>query len=132
MPRQRTILLVAAALTIIALGASRANKPPDPDASLSGEEVPAADPGPTRVPGALARADIPKGEWPLTVSHGVVRCEGTSVIFRANGRDYAVNGTAQMLHKEMAKIHRIWRRDPDVPGLRINIGPVLDKGLELC
>lgn len=88
-------------------------------------------------PGALAESDFPKGEWPLTVSEGVVRCEGSdgsgSVIFRApDGTDYAVNGTAKTVKQDLPEIEDIWKKDPDVPGTRINIGPVIDRGLELC
>lgn len=68
-------------------------------------------------------------EWPFTVDEGVLRCEGSSVIFRAEGTDYAVNGTAR---SEYPGIEPIWKKDPDVPGTRINIGDVLDRGLELC
>lgn len=87
--------------------------------------------------GALAASDFPEGEWPLTVSEGVVRCEGSdgsgSVIFRApDGTDYAVNGTAKTFKKDLTEIEAIWKKDPDVPGTRINIGPVIDRGLELC
>lgn len=82
-------------------------------------------------------SDFPKGEWPLTVSKGVVRCEGSdgsgSVIFRApDGTDYAVNGTAKAVKQDLPEIAAIWKKDPDVPGTRINIGPVIDRGLELC
>jgi hypothetical protein len=88
-------------------------------------------------PGALAESDFPKGEWPLTVSEGVVRCEGSagsgSVIFRApDGTDYAVNGTAKTVKQDLPEIEEIWKKDPDVPGARINISPVSDRGLELC
>lgn len=84
--------------------------------------------------GAISKDDVPMGEWPLTVKEGVVRCEGGgSVIFRApDDTDYAVNGTALTQRPGLPKIDAIWRNDPDVPGLRINIGPVLNKGLELC
>ena len=83
----------------------------------------------------LSKADVPKGRWPLTVSEGVVRCEGSggigSVIFRtAEGEDYGVNGTA--LSRGLPGIEPIWKKDPAVPGTRINISPVLDRGLKLC
>lgn len=55
------------------------------------------------------------------------------MIFRApDGTDYAVNGTALTVEPDLPKIDAIWKNDPDVPGTRINIGPVIDKGLSLC
>jgi hypothetical protein len=87
--------------------------------------------------GTLLESDFPAGEWPLTVNKGVVHCDGSggvgAVIFRApDGTDYAVNGAAKTARPDLPKIEAIWQKDPAVPGTRINIGPVIDKGLELC
>ena len=77
----------------------------------------------------VSAADF-SSEWPLTVDEGVLRCEGSSVVFRTpEGDDYAVNGTARA---EYPDIEPIWKSDPAVPGTRINIGDLLDRGLELC
>ena len=76
----------------------------------------------------ISAADF-SSEWPFTVDEGVLRCAGSSVIFRAEGTDYAVNGTARADYPE---IEPIWKQNPDVPGTRVNIGDVLDRGLELC
>jgi hypothetical protein len=84
----------------------------------------------------ISKADLPKGDrWPLTVNSGLLRCEGSNgfgaVVFRApDGMDYGVNGVA--LGKHFADIKPIWRKDPDSPGLRIDIGPLIDIGLTLC
>jgi hypothetical protein len=77
-------------------------------------------------------------KWPLTVSEGVVRCYNDHklqvVTFETSGQVYAVNGTA--MSKGLPRIHEIWRPDPRPEfakmGLRVNIGPILDLGLELC
>lgn len=74
--------------------------------------------------------------WPFTVPEGQLRCEGgglQAVVFRANGIDYAVNGVAMAKY---AAIEPIWRLNekltsPDFP-IRINIGPIIDRGLKLC
>jgi hypothetical protein len=97
-------------------------------------------------------------KWPLSVDEGVVRCLAMSVVvFEANGKTYAVNGTAKGLAKERGflSIDSIWLEDPkftemakeiaasqgrplvDVmkemgPPSRINIGPILDSGIALC
>ena len=115
----------------LAFGVAGCGDDGDSSADSPAEEQAAPDSG------ALAASDFPEGEWPLTVSEGVVRCEGSdgsgSVIFRApDGTDYAVNGTAQTVKQDLPEIEAIWKKDPDVPGTRINIGPVIDRGLELC
>ena len=66
--------------------------------------------------------------WPLTVDSGMLLCEGTAEVaavkFVADGKTYAVNGTA-MRNKSLADIHDIW-----LPGM--DISPVLNTGLQLC
>ena len=72
--------------------------------------------------------------WPLTVEAGVVSCEPPySVIFMdPEGTRYAVNGQAMTSYPELPRIDRIWAPDPEDPVLKIDISPVLDRGLELC
>lgn len=80
----------------------------------------------------LGRADW-GDEWPLTVDSGTVRCEdGGLVLFEADGTTYAVNGTAMSQRPELPEVDEIWADNPDIPGAKIDIGPVLDSGLELC
>ena len=70
--------------------------------------------------------------WPLTVDEGTLRCEGAgSVTFEAGGQTYAVNGTARGLDAG-SDIDIIWADDPDVDGLKLSIGPLINRGLELC
>lgn len=80
----------------------------------------------------MSRADL-GDDWPLTVESGIVRCEGAGEIYfdAANGTTYAVNGLA--LGRDTApKIDPIWANNPDIKGTKINIGPIIDQGLELC
>jgi hypothetical protein len=79
--------------------------------------------------------------WPFTVSEGVVSCVGRGgigfAIFTApDGTRYALNGLAKapdiMTRYNLHQIDAIWRRNPEVPELRINIGPAIDRALELC
>jgi hypothetical protein len=44
---------------------------------------------------------------------------------------YAVNGIARQ-SGECAEIDPIWVDDPDIPGAKMDIGPIIDRGLELC
>jgi hypothetical protein len=70
--------------------------------------------------------------WPLTVDSGELACEGSAVTFKApDGTTYAVNGTARG-STDLPEIDRIWAEAPGTMGLKINIGPLIDAGLELC
>lgn len=70
--------------------------------------------------------------WPFKVTGGLLSCvSGSAVTFRARGTTYAVNGTARMW-KLGREIRPIWRDDPSFPGLKVNIGPIIDRGLRLC
>ena len=90
-------------------------------------------------------------KWPFTVSEGIVKCtEYGGVVFEANGKVYALNGTAQMHSDEYgyANVAEIWAVDEkmvqamkdngyskeEIERLktRINIGSIIDVGLELC
>lgn len=86
-----------------------------------------------------SRGEISKDEfgdkWPLTVSSGKVLClDGSFVLFVGEGGTYAVNGTARsaMKRKGWRDINDIWKADPEYPEAKISIGPVLNRGLELC
>ena len=85
---------------------------------------------------ALARSENVNAQdfgdkWPLTVSEGILECKRPSrVIFRSKGNAYAVNGMAGSAG--YANIRPIWRNNPDIPGTKINIGPLIRRGLTLC
>jgi hypothetical protein len=102
-----------------------AEREPDPYAKLRGE------------PGFLSRADFVK-RWPLTVEAGVVSCErysdgvGSVIFMDPEGKRYAVNGLATAHYKYLPEIDEIWAPDPTNPGTKINISPVIERGLELC
>lgn len=72
--------------------------------------------------------------WPLTVDSGTLRCEGEggfgAVVINADGTDYAVNGVAKGQGYE--PIDPIWADDPELAGLKVSIGPLIDRGLALC
>jgi hypothetical protein len=75
------------------------------------------------------------GEWPLTVPGGRLGCSPVgangmdAVTFTVGDRVYAVNGAAQTVYPP---IDPIWRTQPGVEGVRVNIGELLDVGLSLC
>ena len=75
-------------------------------------------------------------DWPLTVEEGTVSCEGISeglgeVYFSAEGTTYAVNGLAQGA-SDGPDIDLIWADNPEIKGTKINIHPIIERGLELC
>lgn len=70
--------------------------------------------------------------WPLTVDRGSVECVGVgAVLFHATGETFAVNGLA-LSAASYPPIDPIWRDDPSNPGLKINLSPIIDRGLALC
>jgi hypothetical protein len=44
---------------------------------------------------------------------------------------YALNGTAKSANF-WPDFDVIWRDDSNTPGMKVNIGPMLDRGLALC
>lgn len=80
----------------------------------------------------LGRADF--ADWPLTVESGTLKCEGSGgvgrVTIEVDGKTYAVNGSAKG-DKANADITPIWAAD-STPGLKKDIGPLIQKGLSLC
>lgn len=73
--------------------------------------------------------------WPLTVEQGALSCEGVAwVLFTSNGQVYAVNGTARGHAKSRGwlDVASIWRADPQSPGLKVSMTPLIERGLALC
>ena len=84
-------------------------------------------------PGHVSKAALRKA-WPFTVSSGTIGCDdagGVTFTPDADGAIYAVNGTAIGEHK-YHKIEAIWKKNRAIPGTRIDISPIIDKGLKLC
>jgi Protein of unknown function (DUF2511) len=83
----------------------------------------------------VSRADY-GAKWPLKVESGTLRCDDPgAVTFTSNGTTYWVNGTAGDYGADdqgWKDIRPIWANDPDIPGLKISIGPLIDDGLALC
>ncbi|MDQ3373192.1 MAG: YebY family protein [Acidobacteriota bacterium] len=73
--------------------------------------------------------------WAFTVDEGVLSCKGSNgigeVLFMANGKTYAVNGTAKGTKKYLP-IDDIWAADPSITGAKKNISPFIERGLKLC
>ncbi len=107
---------VVTTCTSLLVGCASGQNTDERDAALSGE----------------VSAEEFGAEWPLTVPAGELRCEdGSSVTFTHDGTTYAVNGTARGTGR-WPDIDPIWAPDPGVEGLKVNIGPLIDRGLALC
>ena len=58
--------------------------------------------------------------------------EVTVLVFVApNGTNHALNGTAKATLDHAADIEAIWADSAD-PGLKKDLGPLIDRGLKLC
>lgn len=78
-------------------------------------------------------------EWPLTAKEGTLNCTSLGTLgiitFTANGITYAVNGTAKARARQSGwrEINEIWKDNPNPQyGPKINIAPLVQKGLSLC
>ena len=104
-----------------------------PPRSTSNNEAPAPKPRPSS---SITITSAEDGKpwsgdlWPFTVSNGTLKCDRDAVIFVADGRTYAINGFARS--RGFADVGPIWRDNTEIPGTKINIGAVLDSGLDLC
>lgn len=78
--------------------------------------------------------EMMKDQWPFSIAAGMLGCEGLSVTFRANGITYAVNGTAKAQGKKLGwrDTREIWKDNPAIPGTKLDMGPMINKGLLLC
>lgn len=74
-----------------------------------------------------------KEKWPLKVAEGEIECRtGQVLLFRDGTRVYPINGTARMKFPKLPEIDAIWKADPKIPGVKINIGPLMDEARKLC
>lgn len=76
-------------------------------------------------------------DWPLTVDSGVLSCPvGSAVIFGDEDTAYALNGTALGMADDRGwqdiRESAIWADDGSGLGLKKDIGPLIDDGLDLC
>lgn len=93
-------------------------------------DTPDAQPAETLVGQSVAAAEYGE-DWPFTVQQGTVDClQGGAAIFRSEGKIYQLNGKAASLN--YLPLDPIWRDNPEIPGTKINIGPMIKLALEQC
>jgi len=70
--------------------------------------------------------------WPFTVDRGTLEClDGQSITLRVpDGTRYGLNGTAQTAGHLAPE--PVWLEDPEVEGLRVDMGTALAWGQALC
>lgn len=151
--RAGAVLLVAAVaagiLGAVVLGQDDDSSAVSSSSTNTDEDATNTDAGDSaRVPVGAVNAGAPTGEplqvsraafrdsgrdWPLTVEAGVLSCEGvSSVVFAADtGGRYALNGTAET-HTSWPSIEPLWADAPGQPGLKVDLGDLIQAGLTLC
>ena len=80
-------------------------------------------------------------KWPFLVGEGVIGYEplqmGTQKLailtFESGGKTYALNGLAKARSKKRGylDIVAIWKDDPEIPGVKVDISPITQRGLKL-
>ena len=80
--------------------------------------------------------------WPLTVGEGILRCDVadpirpgiTPITFENAGRRYALNGVARgwAERKGWVDARAIWLDDKAIPGTKVVLAPLIERGLQLC
>lgn len=77
----------------------------------------------------VTRADM-GDDWPLTVESGYLDCDDYGrITFTVDGNTYGVNGSAQDKYQG---IDSIWTDRTDIEGLKVDIGPLIERGQDLC
>ena len=110
-------------------------------------------PAPSSHTAIVSAATWTDGEWPLTIEEGTLSCQGAGAIFITDrkGRVWPVNGMASAWRDRFdaqPDLAPIWREDEKLmetfpeavrdtfrdsdSTLRINIGPLIKRGLSLC
>lgn len=113
---------------LIAKGLTLCGSPPasTPGAPTGGSNPPA---------GLVERETWNDGPWPFTVDYATLLCnkgaDGERVLVVADREMYALNGTAKA-SKLYPPFDAIWADDPNGAGLKVNIGPMIDRGVALC
>jgi hypothetical protein len=70
-------------------------------------------------------------QWPFVVDSGVLACKsGIAAVFITGTATYALNGPAMSMG--YSSIDAILLPNPEIPGLKISVGPIVSRGVALC
>lgn len=67
--------------------------------------------------------------WPLTVDQGKVVNRNGAIVFQYESQEYQLNGVA--IAQGYQSIDPIWENNPENPSIKMNIGVLIDVGLNL-
>ena len=142
--QQRRYLVFGVIAAFIVIGILAYETPPPrtdlpQQAVVGGAPIPPPAPRPAN-PAVVSAGTWRDGQWPLMVSGGVLTCvqqaQGEAVfIVTDDGRMWPLNGTARQVHASFGAepaTEPIWRENPQIPGARINIRPLIDRARSLC
>lgn len=68
--------------------------------------------------------------WPFTFDSGQLGCDRMAAYVEHDGIKYALNGVARGV-AGMHPTEEVWK-DAATPGLKVDIGPMIEKALSLC
>lgn len=89
-------------------------------------------PSDQRPAGYVSEATWTDGLWPFTVPEGMLQCGSLQrVTFTTNRVIYALNGAAKSAGG-FEDVDSIWRDDLAYAGVKVNLGPMIQRGLTLC
>lgn len=76
-------------------------------------------------------------EWPFTQPEMHLAClQGSAVVVMDvnTGAMYPVNGIAsgKAASMGMQPLDQVWQDSTDIPGTKVSVGPVIERGLALC
>ncbi len=102
--------------------------------------TPTADELQTPQSSAVSAATWTDGAWPFTVERGELICIGPAddrgvFIVTDTGDMFALNPAAIHMAPEVgatADLDPIWRQHPDLPGVKMNVSPMIVYALALC
>lgn len=70
-------------------------------------------------------------DWPFTVDSGRVDCrQGGAAVLIVDQWVYQLNGVAAQ--KGYADLAPIWRDNPEIPGTKVSVGPMIRLALQQC
>lgn len=75
--------------------------------------------------------------WPFTFEEAYVACHAgraVTVMDAESGRMYPLNGAAKGKAAALGldDLESVWLDNAEIPGTKVSVGPVIEKGLTLC
>ncbi|WP_404463095.1 YebY family protein [Vreelandella aquamarina] len=122
----RTTFALAAFLIVFGIGAYIIN----PEAMQASDQQ-AGNEGGRELAGEVITSEEFGDKWPFTVDDGRIECrEAGALVFVHGDFEYQLNGVATQ--QGYTSINSIWRWNPDIPGTRISITPIIQRAQALC